>query len=66
MVNTKTMVLTICTFILTVILINTLTWYLVDTLTFKECFKHGATIFLSLIFGWIPAAVIARDFYHRI
>mgnify|MGYP000007414215 CR=1 FL=1 len=64
--NTKTMVLSICTFILTVILINTLTWYLEDTWTFKESFAHGATIGLSLIFGWIPAAVIARDFYHRI
>ena len=66
MVNTKTMVLSICIFILTVILINTLTWYLVDTLTFKESFAHGATIFLSLIFGWVPAAIIGREYYTRI
>lgn len=64
--NTKTMLLSICVFITTVLLFNTITWYLEDTLTFKECFKHGATLGMSVIFGWLPATIVGRDYYTRI
>jgi NhaP-type Na+/H+ or K+/H+ antiporter len=49
MKNTKIMLATVTTFILTVIFVNTIVWYLEDTWTFKECFAHGATIGFSLI-----------------
>ena len=64
--NTKTMLLSICVFIITVLICNTLVWYLEDTWTFKECFAHGATIGFSVIFGWLPSAIVARDYYVRI
>jgi hypothetical protein len=64
--NTKTMLLSICVFITTVLLFNTITWYLEDTWTFKECFKHGATLGMSVIFGWLPATIVGRDYYTRI
>ena len=66
MKNSKIMLATVTTFILTVILLNTIVWYLEDTWTFKECFAHGATIGFSLIFGWVPATIVARDYYTRI
>jgi len=64
--NTKTMLLSICVYIITVLLFNTIVWYLEDTWTFKECFAHGATIGFSLIFAWVPATIVARDYYTRI
>lgn len=64
--NTKTMLLSICVFITTVLLFNTIVWYLEDTWTFKECFKHGATLGTSVIFGWLPATIVGRDYYKRI
>ena len=64
--NTKTMLLSVCVFIITVLIFNTIVWYLEDTWTFKECFAHGATIGFSVIFGWFPAAIVARDYYVRI
>jgi len=42
MIKTKTMLVSISTFIITVLIFNTIVWYLEDTLTFKECFGHGA------------------------
>ena len=64
--NTKTMLLSICVFIITVLLFNTIVWYLEDTWTFKECFKHGATLGMSVIFGWLPATIVGRYYYTRI
>lgn len=64
--NTKTMLLGMSIFIITVLLINTVVWYLEDTWTFKDCFAHGGTIGVSFIFGWLPAAVVGHDYYKRI
>ena len=61
MKNSKIMLATVTTFIITVIFVNTIVWYLEDTWTFKECFAHGATIGFSVIFGWIPAIFVGQD-----
>ena len=66
MVPTKTMLVSISVFIITLLLINTVVWYLQDTWTFKACFSHGATIFVTLIIGWIPAGIVGKDYYTRI
>ena len=66
MKHTKIMLATVATFILTVIFINTIVWYLEDTWTFKECFAHGATIGISVIFGWLPATFVGRDIYEKL
>lgn len=66
MIKTKTMLVSVSTFIITVLIFNTIVWYLEDTWTFKECFAHGATIGMSVIFGWLPAYIVADDYYKRI
>ena len=66
MVKTKTMLLSITVFIITVVIFNTLVWYLQDTWTFKECFGHGATLGFSVIFAWLPAYIVGNDYYKRI
>ena len=66
MKNSKIMLATVTTFILTVIFINTIVWYLEDTWTFKECFGHGATIGVSVIFGWLPAILVGQDVNEKL
>jgi len=66
MIKTKTMLVSISTFIITVLIFNTIVWYLEDTLTFKECFGHGATLGFSVIFAWLPAYIVGNDYYKRI
>ena len=66
MKNSKIMLATVTTFILTVIFINTIVWYLEDTWTFKECFAHGATIGVSVIFGWLPAIFVGQDINEKL
>ena len=66
MIKTKTMLVSVSTFIITVIIFNTIVWYLEDTWTFKECFTHVATMCFTLVFGWLPAYIVGNDYYKRI
>jgi uncharacterized membrane protein required for colicin V production len=66
MLKTKTMLVCITTFVITLLIVNTIVWYLTDIITFKQSFSHGATIFTMLLIGWIPAVIVADDYYHRI
>ena len=66
MIKTKTMFVSITVFIITLLFVNTIVWYLADTITYKECFYHGGTLFTMLLIGWIPALVVGDDYYKRI
>jgi hypothetical protein len=35
--------------------------YALSELSLHECYTHGATLMLMMIFGWIPAVIIACD-----
>lgn len=66
MKKTKIMIAVIATFIITVLLINTIVWYLQeDSWTFKMCMSHGATMMVSFLFGWIPAIFVGYDLNER-
>lgn len=66
MLKTKTMLVCITTFVITLLIVNTIVWYLTDIITFKQSFTHGATIFTMLLIGWVPAVIVSDDYYHRI
>ena len=54
------MLAVIATIILTWMLFG-LVGYLLSDLSYKECMTHGATLMLMLMFGVIPAIVVAND-----
>jgi hypothetical protein len=60
MKSTKIMLAVIATIILTWMLFG-LVGYLLSDLSYKECMTHGATLMLMLMFGVIPAIVVAND-----
>jgi hypothetical protein len=35
--------------------------YALSELSLRECYTHNATLMLMLLFGWIPAVIIACD-----
>jgi len=64
MKTTKIMLAIIASLLTTWTSFSFIGWSLSD-LSFKECFTHGATLMLMLIFGWIPAIIIAYDLEER-
>lgn len=40
-------------------------WALSD-MPLQECYTHGATLMLMIIFGWIPAVIIGYDLEKQI
>ena len=35
--------------------------WMVSELSLRECYTHGGTLMLMMIFGWIPSVIIACD-----
>lgn len=66
MLKTKTMLVCITTFVITLLIVNTIVWYLTGIITFRESFSHGATIIIMLSVGWIPAVIVSDDYHNRI
>ena len=60
MKSTKIMLAVIFTAIGTWTLMSLIGYFLSDS-SLRECYTHGATLMLMLIFGWIPAVIIACD-----
>ena len=40
--------------------------YAISELSLRECYTHGGTLILMLLFGWIPAVIIACDLDKQI
>ena len=64
MKTTKTMLLGMTVFMITLLIVNAFVWYLADTITYKESFAHGATIVIMLVTGWIPSVIVSHDYYY--
>jgi hypothetical protein len=58
--NTKILLATVGTFIITYLFLSTIV-YLMSELTFKESSTSGITAMLAMIFGWIPSVFVALD-----
>ena len=61
--STKVMLSVLVTFMLTYMFIAFIGYALGD-LSYKECLSHGGTMMFSLVFGWIPSAIVGRDVYE--
>ena len=35
--------------------------YLLSDLSYRDCMTSGGTLFLMLVFGWIPAIILGAD-----
>jgi len=60
MKTTKIMLAIIATLISTWTIIS-LIGYLLSDLSLRDCYTHGATIMIMMIFGWIPSVIVAGD-----
>ena len=60
MKSTKIMLAIIATILLTWCVMGSIGWMLSD-LSYKECMTSGGTLFLMLLFGWIPCIIIGAD-----
>ena len=60
MKSTKIMLAIIATLLTTWTSMSLIGWMLSE-LSLRECYTHGVTLMLMLIFGWIPAVIIACD-----
>jgi len=60
MKTTKIMLAIIATLISTWTIIS-LIGYALSDLSLRDCYTHGATIMIMMIFGWIPSVIVAGD-----
>jgi len=58
--NTKILIATVGTFIITYLFISTIV-YLMSELTFKESSTSAITAIIAMIFGWIPSVFVVID-----
>ena len=65
MKDTKIMLAVIATLISTWTLLSLIGYALSDA-SLRECYTHGGTLMLMLIFGWIPSAIVACDLYKKL
>jgi hypothetical protein len=60
MKSTKIMLAVIATLLSTWTSLSFICWMFSD-LSFKACYTDGGILILMLLFGWIPAVIIACD-----
>jgi hypothetical protein len=60
MKTTKIMLVVVATVIATWTLMSLIGYALSDA-SLRECYTHGATLMLMLVFGWIPAVIVGAD-----
>tara|TARA_R110000782_G_scaffold62116_4_gene127756 strand:- start:476 stop:682 length:207 start_codon:yes stop_codon:yes gene_type:complete len=65
MKDTKLMLAVIAT-ILTTWTFMSLIGYMLSDLSLTECYTHGATLMLMLIFGWIPSVIVGSDINDKL
>ena len=61
MKSTKIMLAIIACLLTTWTSMSLIGWALSD-MSLRECYTHGGILILMLIFGWIPAVIIACDY----
>ena len=60
MKSTKIMLAVIAMLLVTWTTFSLIGYILSDT-SLRDCFTHTGTLFMMLIFGWIPAVIVAAD-----
>jgi hypothetical protein len=64
MKSTKIMLAVIASLLTTWTSMSLIGWALSE-LSLRQCYTHSGTIMLMLIFGWVPAMIIAFDLDKR-
>lgn len=62
--DTKIMLAIISTLLSTWTLMSFIGFMLSDT-SLRECYTHGGTLMLMLMFGWLPSVVVANDLIKK-
>jgi len=65
MQNTKLMLAAVGTFLITWVLLGLIGYLLSNDVTYKECMTHSATIFVVIVFGWIPSFIVCNDILEK-
>ena len=60
MKSTKIMLAILATILITWCVMG-LIGYLLSDLSYRDCMTSGGTLFLMLVFGWIPAIILGAD-----
>lgn len=62
--DTKIMLAIVGTILATWTFISLIGFMLSDA-SLRECYAHGGTLMLMLVFGWIPSVVVANDLIKK-
>ena len=65
MKNTKLMVMVVLTFIITWVLLGTLSFLLSDS-SLRDCLTENGLIFFLIMFGWIPSVIVGYDYHEKL
>ena len=62
---TKTMLIGIATLIATWLFLTTVLWLCAEFATFRHFLTHQAMFWGMLFIGWIPAVIVAGEYYEN-
>jgi hypothetical protein len=65
MQNTKLMLAAVGTFLITWALLGLIGYLLSDSISYKECMTDEVTIFVMVVFGWIPSTLVCIDLLDK-
>jgi len=65
MQNTKLMLAAVITFLITWVLLGLIGYLLSNDVSYKECMTDEVTIFVVVVFGWIPSTLVCIDLLDK-
>jgi hypothetical protein len=65
MKNTKLMLAAVITFLITWVLLGLIGYLLSDSISYKECMIDQVTIFVMIVFGWVPSTLVCIDLLDK-
>jgi len=65
MQNTKLMLAAVITFLITWVLLGLIGYLLSNDVSYKECMTDEVTIFVMVVFGWVPSTLVCIDLLDK-
>jgi len=65
MENTKLMLAAIGTFLITWAFLGLIGYLLSNDVSYKECMTDEVTIFVMVVFGWVPSTLVCIDLLDK-
>lgn len=64
---TKIMIAVLGTFLITWCILGLIGYLLSDdSISYKECMRHEASVFLMIVLGWIPSLIVGNDLQNKL